>query len=92
MLFFSKLSKPERSATIEHPQQDLEKTDHNDGGSKAISDGKTGPVDVFGVVDNVQAGVQAMEAATTVWTKGHLITAYIMYVEQRQYPVFTFRF
>ena len=28
---------------------------------------------------NAQAGVRAIEAATTVWTKWHLIAAYFMY-------------
>lgn len=28
---------------------------------------------------NVQAGVKAVQAATSVWTKWHLIGAYIMY-------------
>jgi hypothetical protein len=29
---------------------------------------------------NVQAGVKAVEAVATVWTKYHLIGAYVMYV------------
>jgi hypothetical protein len=28
---------------------------------------------------NAQAGVKKAQAATTVWTKGHLIAAYVMY-------------
>jgi hypothetical protein len=31
---------------------------------------------------NAQAGVKAVQAAATVWTKSHLIGAYVMYVNQ----------
>ena len=84
MLFSSKLSKPDKSATIETPRQDVEKTAHDDGKSKDVSAGaeKTESLDVDGVPENVQFGVRAMEAATSVWTRSHLIAAYIMYVEQ----------
>lgn len=84
MLFPRKISKPEGTATVEESmQQDVEKTSHNDGRSKDTSGEKTESVDVFSGTENVQAGVQAIEAATSVWTKGHLITAYIMYVDYR---------
>jgi len=82
MRLFSNFSKSEKSTPPESPQQDVEKTGRSDGTIKTVPGDKTDIVDDFSVAENVQAGVQAVEAATSVWTKGHLITAYIMYVEQ----------
>ena len=43
----------------------------------------TSPVDndIEVVSHDAQAGVQKMEATTQVWTKQHLIIAYVMYVQ-----------
>lgn len=50
-------------------------------GEKSAAHAETTPVDTDddSINKDAQAGVQKAEATTSVWSKSHLITAYIMY-------------
>lgn len=37
------------------------------------------------ISSRAQAGVQKMEATTTVWSKNHLIAAYVLYVNSQSF-------
>lgn len=61
------------ASTAEHPQDDIDKTPGittRDTNSENESDGSSDP--------EAQAGVQGIEAMTSVWSRSHLIAAYIM--------------
>lgn len=54
------------------PHADIEKTPDNN----ALFEDQEKVVDSDQISQDAQAGVQAVQAATKVWTKAHLIAAY----------------
>ena len=60
-------------ADMSHQAADPEKGAHTDASHDKATDQES-------LSSNAQAGVKAVEAAATVWTKYHLIGAYVMFV------------
>jgi hypothetical protein len=61
----------------------FEKNKPEDGAASVHTQGRNSDSDTEAISSNVQHGIQAIEATTSVWSKSSLITAYALYVVDR---------
>jgi hypothetical protein len=83
MGFFDKFHKPEGVSVTEKPQSDSNTPPASETAAESKENGVLSGESPQGLEEqskDVQAGVLKMEASTTVWSKTHLILAYVMYV------------